>query len=127
MSKKQELASRRLVVDANVLRGASRTDGGPPAGVRCRGVVQAVLRICHRAVLSPAVAGEYDKHASGFAVRWLAAMQRKGKIVDTAAATTGRSRGWLQETSYSPAEREAVEKDLHLVLAAPNSVSSRRT
>lgn len=31
---------------------------------------------------------------------------------------TGRSRRWLQETDFSDSEREAVEKDLHLVLAA---------
>jgi hypothetical protein len=114
--KKARPASQLIVIDTDVLCGASATDGGPPAGILCRKVLQAIFKICHRAVISPALAAEYDHHASNFAQRWRGAMARKNKIVSTPAQETKRARGWLR--SFTEPEREVVKKDLHLVLAA---------
>lgn len=117
-TKKRVTSSQLIVVDANVLRGASSTDGGPPAGVECRSALQAILKICHRAVVSPALDEEYAHHASNFGQRWRTAMAQRNKIVATPAAKTGRSRGWMQNAGFTAAQRKAAEKDLHLVLAA---------
>lgn len=117
-TKPKAKASQLIVVDANILRGASSSDRGPPPGVDCRRALQAILAICHRAVVSPALAEEYEHHASGFGQRWLTWMARRSKIVQTPAKETGRARGWKQDPSFEAHERRAVEKDLHLVLAA---------
>lgn len=116
--KRRAVASRLIVVDADVLRGASSTDGGPPAGARCRRVLHAMLCICHRAVVSRALEEEYSRHASGYGQRWRAAMARRDKTVTTSAEETGRARGWKQSEHFNKSERAVVEKDLHLVLAA---------
>lgn len=116
--KKTAVGSQLIVVDANVLRGASSTDGGPPVGAQCRRVLQAILEICHRAVVSPALAQEYDDHESNFGRRWRASMARRRKLVSTPATETGRARGWVQSAEFTERERDAVRKDLHLVLAA---------
>ncbi len=119
MSRRKRLvASRLIVVDADVVRGASATDGGPPAGVACRSALQTILRVCHRAVVSPALANEYREHASNFGERWRTAMYQRSKILTTNAAETKRARGWLQGAVFTVEEREVVKKDLHLVMAA---------
>ncbi|GAB4211206.1 MAG: hypothetical protein OHK0013_32680 [Sandaracinaceae bacterium] len=116
---KRSVASRRLVVDANVLRSASNTDEARPPGSDCRAVLEAIYRICHRAVVSPALRAEYERHASKYGVRWLEAMASKGKLEDGEARTTSRARGWMQSAALSSErEREELRKDLHLVLAA---------
>jgi len=118
VARHRAIASQLIVVDATILRGASSTDGGPPEGARCRSVLQAILEICHRAVVPPALADEYDRHASRYGQRWRAAMARRGKVLDTPARETGRARGWMQGKHFTTAERAVVVKDLHLVLAA---------
>lgn len=117
-AKQVVVPSRLVVVDANIVRGASSTDGGPPVGSHCRKVLQRILSICHRAVVSPALAREYDDHASNFGQRWRAMMMQRSKIIATPARESGRSRGWMQTSGYTQRERAAAEKDLHLVLAA---------
>jgi hypothetical protein len=106
-------------VDTNILQGASRTDDGPPAGVRCRAVLSDILQICHRAVISPPLEEEYRRHASDYGDRWWSAMTRKNKVVRTPARETSRARRWLQsEALASNAQREELRKDMHLVMAA---------
>jgi hypothetical protein len=116
--KKHGVVSQLIVVDANVLRGAAAVDGGPPAGAECRRALVAILEICHRAVVSPALTAEYERHASNFGRRWWVAMAKRKKVVATPARETGRARGWRQDPVFSKSEREAIDKDLHLVLAA---------
>lgn len=106
------------MVDATVIRGASSTDGGPPRGVACRRALQAILDICHRAVVSPALDKEYQDHASNFGLRWRAAMARRNKLIPTPAKETGKARGWMQSRAFTADERPIAAKDLHLVLAA---------
>ncbi|HET7505735.1 MAG TPA: hypothetical protein VFK02_32165 [Kofleriaceae bacterium] len=115
---RRAIASQLIVVDADVLRGASSTDGGPPAGARCRRALQDILTICHRAVVSPDLENEYNRHASNYGMRWRAAMAHRGKLVPTPATETGRARGWKQSKHFTTTERAVVDKDLHLVLAA---------
>ena len=116
---RRRVPSVRLVIDANVLRGASRTAGADPPGSTLRAVLVAVLTICHRAVTSPQLEREYATHASAFGTRWLSAMQRKGKVGGVLAAETKRARRWKQSAALtSPKQKAALEKDLHLVLAA---------
>ncbi len=61
MSKK--VGSLLLVVDADILRAAG--DSGGHAS-KTRDVLQAILQICHRVILSGEAGRESDKHASRF-------------------------------------------------------------
>ncbi|MBX3270663.1 MAG: hypothetical protein KF729_10395 [Sandaracinaceae bacterium] len=116
---RRRLPSMRLVIDTNVLRGASRTAGATPPGSTLREVLATVLGICHRAVVSPQLAREYRQPASTYGERWLSAMHRKGKVASVDAKETKRARRWKQSPALvSDAQRAALEKDLHLVLAA---------
>ena len=118
-SRKRAVPSVRLVVDTNILRGASSTIVAEPPGATLRAVLQAILRICHRAVVSPALAREYNKHASDYGTRWLSAMRTKGKVVEAEATPTSRSRRWQANASRKGSRPgEELQKDLHLVLAA---------
>jgi hypothetical protein len=111
--------SRRLVVGTNILQSASRNADGPPTGVLCRRVLSDILAICHRAVVSPALAAEYRLHASDYGTRWLSAMAGKDKIVRTPARDSGRARRWLRsERLAGPQQQEELRKDMHLVMAA---------
>lgn len=115
---KKKTTSQPIVVDADVVRASSSGHGGAPRGTRCRRALETILKVCHCAVVSPALATEYRNHASKFGMRWHAAMARRGKVIVTTATPTGRSRGWLQSDALSAPERRALEKDLHIVLAA---------
>lgn len=119
MTKRRTVPSVRLVVDTNVLRGASRTATSAPPGSTLRAVLEGILHICHRAVVSPALEREYRTHASSHGVRWLVAMRRRGKVIETNATLTSRARRWMQsEELRSPQQKAELEKDVHLVLAA---------
>ncbi len=117
--RRKQAPTKRLVVDANVLRGASSTAGGETPGSICRELLNTIYAICHQAVVSTALREEYDRHASRFAVRWLKAMTSKGKVIPVEARETGRARRWAKDAAQigERAGRE-LRKDLHLVLAA---------
>ncbi len=106
--------SRRIVVDASVAGSAGGTEDLESGG--CRRFLLGMLRICHRVVWSAELQAEWRQHASGFSVRWLAAMQSKGKIVNVDA---GPQHFFEQSlATFSEAERHAVRKDALLVKAA---------
>ncbi len=70
---------RTLVIDASVL-GASGTTKHPVSKL-CRDFLDAVLNICHRAVLCNDLMREWKDHSSKYSVQWRTAMTRKSKIV----------------------------------------------
>src|SRR5271156_2417038 len=76
------LVSRRLVIDASVASAAGQTLA--PASRRCREFLQAVLRISHRATMTPLLKQESKLHQSLLARAWLAEMTSKAKVADIA-------------------------------------------
>jgi hypothetical protein len=72
--------SRRIVVDASVARSAGETSH--PDSTLCREFLLAMLKICHRVVLTPEIEREWRQHASRFSMRWLATMRSRRKAVD---------------------------------------------
>ena len=101
--------SKRLVIDASVASAAGATMH--PTSRRCREFLSEVLKISHRAVMTPDLTREWDRHQSLFALRWRAQMRSLGKIVDIAGVESGELRRQVVLTL-------AVRKDLHLVEAA---------
>lgn len=108
--------SRRLVIDADVARAAGERD--VPRSRRCRRFLLRALEICHRMALSPELAAEWRKHASGFTRSWLAQMRRKGKVVDVADPTRHELRARVAGAAASARDEQIVAKDFHLVEAA---------
>ncbi len=77
MATPRKVASRRIVVDTNIARSASETTF--PQSVACRQILDTILTVCHRIVLSPSQKEEWQRHQSRYTLRWLASMTAKGK------------------------------------------------
>lgn len=101
--------SRRLVIDASVAAAAGQTL--VPDSRRCREFLQAVLRISHRATMTPQLRAEWIKHQSLFAARWLAEMRSKRKVENFADVRNEELRADAPNTP-------SAQKDLHLIEAA---------
>jgi len=99
--------SRRLVIDASVASAAGET----LQSRQCREFLRAVLKICHRIVLTPTLTVEWNEHQSQFARTWRAEMLSLGKVVNIEESPNERVRNQVPK-------RKAVQKDLHVVEAA---------
>ena len=108
--------STRLVIDASVAAAAGQTLH--PTSRRSREFLGAVLKICHRAVMSPHLIHEWELHESQFSATWRAEMRSKRKVVDVPGSRNSEVRTQLAAEALSPTLRRAAEKDLHLVEAA---------
>ncbi len=61
--------SKRLVIDSDVARSAGTKED--PISQSCREVLQAVLSICHKVVLTEDIFAEWKRHRSNFTFVWL--------------------------------------------------------
>lgn len=116
---------KRLVIDASLLQAAS-ADSDSPHAKDCFKVLDAVKRICHRAVVNAALESEWDKHWSLYAVIWRNEMVSKKKL-DLLKTQLHPLRERLEEVFPDRRNRKAAEKDLHLIelaLAADGIVLS---
>jgi len=111
---------RRLVIDTSVLVMASGgQDGIVPTSRNCRNVLESVLRICHKAVVSEALNIEWENHRSKYIVQWRSAMQKRGKVIRIVATERPSLRQLiLDEHIQSASHQEAAKKDFHLIEAA---------
>jgi hypothetical protein len=103
------VVSRRLVIDASVASAAGQTL--VPTSRRSREFLQAVLRISHRATMTPLLREEWKRHQSLFARAWLAAMTSRAKVEDIANVPNEDLRSQVPGTV-------SAQKDLHLIEAA---------
>jgi hypothetical protein len=109
------LTRRTLIIDTDVLQGAS--ESGPPHAQKLWEFLRLVLDICHRAGVTDALEVEWHAHASKYAVKWQASMAtvRKRRLL-------GRGFGGLKKRALAVAGDDAVraiiEKDWHLVEGA---------
>lgn len=108
--------SRRIVVDASVARAAGETEH--PTSQRCRQFLMDMLAICHKVVMSDEIAVEWKKHASGYSIRWLAAMRSRGKVVKVTPAMSDLFDRVVASAEWSANDMAAMEKDLLLLFAA---------
>ena len=113
---------RRLVVDADVLYGAGQPGTPSDSGARRTKFLNAVLTICHHAVVSTELGREWEEHASKVAVEWWAPMVSWSKT-DPPDALSGDDslKERVLATTPTAAERAIMEKDWHLILAALQS------
>jgi hypothetical protein len=80
--------------------------------------LEGILKICHKAVLSPECLEEWRRHRSRFARRWLFEMFSRRKVIRPEAVQDEGLRLRLFRMASSETVREAMEKDAHLIEAA---------
>ncbi len=117
-SRKRAGASRRLVIDANVLGEAGNQPDPGSRGIAVRAFLGAVLGICHRVVLTPAIRDEWKRHASSFARKWRVSMEGRKKIIRLDAPEDARLRKQFARAIPVQRDKEAALKDVHLIEAA---------
>jgi predicted nucleic acid-binding protein len=117
--------SRLLAIDASVARAAGGENAKYFTSKHCRDFLQAVLKICHRMVMTPEIKKEWDKHESRFAKKWRSTMIAKKKLEYRQQPETGfiqetRSLLWdvFDKLAETDKQREEMFKDLHLIEAA---------
>lgn len=118
---KVKALSTVLVIDCSIAHAAGPEGAEHPTAKHCRDFLRAVLRICHRIGMSPAIAEEWKRHRSGFARQWLVSMHARKKVVAIDADDDARLRGALETAATSDKSREAMVKDAHLLEAATQS------
>ena len=109
--------SRLLSIDASVLRGAGDKNGH---SAHCAGVLNSILEICHRAVLSREGQQEWTKHQSRIGAKWRAAMIARKKLVpiDVSADSKRITAKIDALVGATHVHKVALRKDAHLLAAA---------
>jgi len=111
--------SKRLVIDANIAQAAGTTEH--PSSKFCRECLLAVLHVCHKVVMTPAISEEWSKHQSLFAKKWLRQMIAKKKRVIGVNLTDCEKKQLhdnIENSGKSPSQQNAMLKDVHLLEAA---------
>ena len=112
-------AGRRLVIDADVARAAGRAASHDPTSAACRGFLTCTRdETRHVTAMSDKLSREWTEHASPFAVRWLAAMRSRGRLIDLGDTHEPDLHSAITRHAATDAQRERVLKDLHLVETA---------
>jgi hypothetical protein len=72
----------------------------------------------HTAVFDPKLAEEWSGHETLFSFRWRASMRSRRRVVTLLQAPRLPWEVRLKQVKLRPAQREALEKDIHLIRAA---------
>jgi hypothetical protein len=80
----------------------------------CREALDAVLRICHRIVVTPALREEWKKHGSRYFWKWWSAMAARRKVVKSEGGGVGPP----DLAGLCVRDQAILTKDLCLVEAA---------
>ena len=110
-----KLRPRRLVIDADVARSASESKH--PISSTCRKFLEKVLSIGHHVVISEAIQEEWDRHRSGYSLKWLKRMYGK-KQVDRNEIEPNKDLRERIDMDVTPKQKEIIAKDVHLIEAA---------
>jgi hypothetical protein len=110
--------SKRLVIDADVARACGGKDAVHPVSKRCRDFLSAVLKVCHRLVMTHDIYVEWERHMSRFARTWRYSMFAKKKVVRLTNPGSQGLRGKMGTLQVDGARRETLLKDVHLLEAA---------
>lgn len=110
--------SKRLVIDATIVRAAGGEDAVHPTSKRCRDFLIDVLTICHHAIMPPELREEWKEHQSKFTRRWRRQMTGKKKLHGGAIQRNDQLRDSIANAIHDPTPREAAQKDAHLIEAA---------
>ncbi|MFE2886340.1 hypothetical protein [Streptomyces sp. NPDC059272] len=119
---------RTLVVDASIARAAGGTEN--PSSKACRDFLNEILTVGHNLAFNENLIAEWRKHRSNFALQWLGAMQRRGKIkvVRCSPDKVDKLSACVDQTNLlTVKQKDAVRKDfllLHCAWTSDELVSS---
>jgi hypothetical protein len=114
---KYDFPRRRIVVDACVLHSAGESDY--PASDGSRRALEAMRKVCHRAVVTSAIYAEWERHMSKWSSRWLVAMQNlREKLPALGDPAIDAIDQAVQKATWTRDEARIAKKDLHLLVAA---------
>ncbi|RDE51673.1 MAG: hypothetical protein DVS81_04635 [Candidatus Accumulibacter meliphilus] len=108
----------RLVIDASIARASGGIEAVHPTATAVRDFLQKVLIMCHRAVMTPAIRLEWEKHESAFARKWRRSMVARKKVIVIATQEMSEVRAAIKDGPASQNDKSAMIKDLLLVEAA---------
>lgn len=107
--------SRRLVIDANVVRSAGESEN--PTSSACRKFLKAVLNVRHRVVMTPAIRKEWRRHMSNYSRKWLRQMWGRQRVVPIEGERDEQLRERIDGV-VTRDQKAVVAKDIHLIEAA---------
>jgi hypothetical protein len=110
--------AKTLIVDACVAGDAGSKEPPPEICTRARAFLETMREAGHRLGLTPFLETEWRAHAGRFAQRWLLTMKVKRLVVSVPTDYQTASRARALQTTQTPKERAAMDKDWHLVEAA---------
>lgn len=110
--------SKKLVIDASVARASGGEGATHPTSVITRNFLQAVLTICHKAVMTPAIRDEWNQHQSGYARTWRRSMMARRKLILLDVEERQDVRQPVELEDITPEQKNAMLKDCHLIEAA---------
>ena len=113
-----KVASRQLVIDADVARAAGDSPDATGVSKACRDFLQAVLEVCHHAVWTSAVAAEWKRHASRFSRKWRVQMAARRKLDECVPEAVRGLEQRILAANPTGLDPKSIRKDLHLVYAA---------
>lgn len=122
-----KVASRRIVVDASVVRAAGGEDATFPTSKHCRDFLKAIHTICHRVVMTPEIRDEWKRHMSRFSRKWRVSMEAKKKLCRIKPVPDDDLCAKILETGSGQGQQDALQKDLRLIeaaLATDNSIAA---
>jgi hypothetical protein len=109
--------SRRLVLDASLMRAAGTRDATSTDARQCIDFLISVRRICHRIFLTPEIEIEWLKHRSNVASDWIVSMTKIQKVDYLKSPANDELRLKIQEAA-SESSSAIMLKDIHLIEAA---------
>lgn len=110
--------SKFLVIDASVAHASGGVSATHPDATHTRDFLQAVLKICHKAVMSPAIRDEWNVHQSGFARSWRKSMVARGKLLLSDIDEREDIRQKINQALATDKQKDAMQKDCHLLESA---------
>jgi len=108
--------SKLLVIDASIV-GQNEY----PTSKQCRDLLNAILDICHKVIITPKISEEWKAHELRFIKRWRRRMDARKKIIIKNPSAKDRLKKKINRQPYDPVTLEAILKDFRLIEASLDS------
>ncbi len=121
---KKSKISKNLVIDASIAHSAGQKEH--PSSKHCRELLDSILAICHKMVMTKDIRDEWNNHQSIYAKEWRYTMTSRGKIISPASSSNNILLDKLQNSAEElykqlderKSQLEIMRKDLHLIEAS---------
>jgi hypothetical protein len=106
-----------LVIDASIAHAAGDVSKHPTARNCCE-FLEAVLRVCHRVVMTAPIREEWNRHQSRFASTWRVSMMARRKVALVGVGDHFSLDKRIVRAKVDRAISLIIEKDRHLIESA---------